>query len=411
METAQCLAPPAGSHGAGTLAAWIEPAFDETVDVVEALEQTRHHDIGRTRLRSDSAQRRGHGAPVPAVLVAQHPDQPELLGARRADGLLQPRAAARHDDRRLVEGEDFAERVVPAHRDHPGRTRHEVLEPRVERDRLDPIEPCDAHAELLPAPRPHERPEHDQGRMRQIRIRLVGAEDPVDEIFAVAAPAGGHEDERFGQRGRGPYPGRVVGRRALEIARVGHLLANRLRDSETRERIAYLRQAVDENVVVQGLERRHRVLSLPLLGEQGGIVHHVAQAQHEAGPARLERFQRALDLPSQAERFLVDDEDVGREHLGGVPDDGGPHPQHLPDVHVQAERGVLAVAQLDDARHADEVDPGAEIEAPDDRRARQDEHGQRLAARHQRVRDGPAPAQMPEPEGVVAVDQHPGVSG
>ena len=247
--------------------------------------------------------------------------------------------------------------------------------------------------------------------MRQPRNRLVGADDPVDEVFAVAAPAGGHKDVRLGQSGRGRYPGRVIGRRTLEIAGIGHLPANRFREPEARERIADLGQAVDQDVVVEGLNRRRNVLSLPFLREQSGIVHHVAQPQHETGPACLERFERALNLPAQTEGLLVDDEDVGREHLGGVPDDGGAHPQHLGDVDVQAERGILAVSQLDDAGDADEIDSGTEIEAPDDRRARQDEHRQRLAARDERVRDGPAPAQVPEPEGVVAVDQHSGVSG
>ena len=205
--------------------------------------------------------------------------------------------------------------------------------------------------------------------------------------------------------------GGVLRRCAPEIAGVGHLLPRRLREPEARERIAHLRKTVDENVVVEGLERRHGVLALPLLRQQRGIVHHVPQTQHETGSSRPQVLERAQYLSAQAKWFLVDDEDVGREHFGCVPNDGGTHSQHLPDVHVQAERGILAASQLDDTGDADEVDPGAKVEAPDDRRSRQDEHGQRLAPRDEVVRDGPATAQVTKPEGIVAVHQHSVVSG
>jgi hypothetical protein len=55
-------------------------------------------------------------------------------------------------------------------------------------------------------------------------------------------------------------------------------------------------------------------------------VHHLAQAKHERGAPRLEVGQRVLDLTAQAERFLVDDEDIRPEGLGCVADDRLAHP-------------------------------------------------------------------------------------
>jgi hypothetical protein len=56
--------------------------------------------------------------------------------------------------------------------------------------------------------------------------------------------------------------------------------------------------------------------------------------------------------------------------------------------------------------HAHEVDARAEVEAADDRRARQDQDGELLVALDERVRDGAAPAQVAEAEGVMAVDEY-----
>ncbi len=76
---------------------------------------------------------------------------------------------------------------------------------------------------------------------------------------------------------------------------------------------------------------------------------------------------------------------------------------------MQAERLILAARQLDHARNADEIDPRQEVEAADDRRARQDQHRHALVAVDDRVRDRPAAPQVTEPEAVVAVDQYPGI--
>jgi hypothetical protein len=149
------------------------------------------------------------------------------------------------------------------------------------------------------------------------------------------------------------------------------------------------------------------VLALPFLEQELGLVHDVPQAEHEPRALGLEHLQRRDDLAFQAERLLVDDEEVRPEGERRLPDDGGAHLHGLLEVDVEAERLVFAVGQLDHAGNAYEVDAGAEVEAADDGRAGQDQHGHALEPFHDGVGDRPATAQVAEAEAIVAVDQDP----
>ena len=126
-------------------------------------------------------------------------------------------------------------------------------------------------------------------------------------------------------------------------------------------------------------------------------------------PLRFQHLQRRDDLALEAQRLLVDEEQVGPKAQRRLPDDRGAHFHRLVERDVQAERLVLAVGELDHARDAHEVDARAEIEAADDRRARQDQHRHALEPVDQRVRDRAAAAQVAEAEAVVAVDEDPRV--
>ncbi|MEZ5668221.1 MAG: hypothetical protein R3F55_12435 [Alphaproteobacteria bacterium] len=112
----------------------------------------------------------------------------------------------------------------------------------------------------------------------------------------------------------------------------------------------------------------------------------------------VQHLQRRLDLAAQAQRFLVHQHQVRVVDVGGVPDDRFAHVQRLLGVDQLRQRGVFAVAQLDHAGNADEVHPCAEVEAADDRRARQDQHAHVLVALDQRMRDRPAPPEVAEAE-------------
>ena len=73
-------------------------------------------------------------------------------------------------------------------------------------------------------------------------------------------------------------------------------------------------------------------------------------------PRAAQQVERRAHLAAQSERFLVDDQDVGIEDVGGMADDRGAHRQRLLDVDMQVERDILAVSQLDYAGNAHKID-------------------------------------------------------
>ncbi|PPR21965.1 MAG: putative K(+)-stimulated pyrophosphate-energized sodium pump, partial [Alphaproteobacteria bacterium MarineAlpha10_Bin1] len=105
--------------GAG-LARAVQPRAHAPVNVIEALQQARHHHFGRQVLFGHGTERRRHFGRVPDVIVQQYIGEPELLGFQRADALLKARLLARDDQRPFVERKNFAERIVTAHGDNAG---------------------------------------------------------------------------------------------------------------------------------------------------------------------------------------------------------------------------------------------------------------------------------------------------
>src|SRR5215203_2120684 len=118
-------------------------------------------------------------------------------------------------------------------------------------------------------------------------------------------------------------------------------------------------------------------------------------------------LERRQDLAPEARRLLVDDEEVGSEALRGLEDQRFAQAHSIVERKVEVEARVVAVRQLGDARYADVVDAASELEVADDGRARQDHHGGVGPLGDERVGDRPRAAQMPESEGVVAVDEDP----
>src|SRR5882672_11172036 len=387
-----------------------DPGSDEPGYVRQSFEEPRHHHFRGPVPARQRAQGRRHDRRVVGAVVGEHRHQAELGGALGADMLLEARLGARHDERALVEREHLAEGVVAAHRYHCGRAREQVLELAVEGDRVDALQPRGALHELALPIGLHERPQDEQHRVRQQRVVLVGAQHPLDQSVAVAAAAGGDEQERLVRDLRQACRRAMARYLAVQIPRVRHLLLHLRRQRHAFQRIADLRQAVDPDVVVQVAQRRQHVLALPFGLERGRLVHHVAQPEHQARALTLQHLQRVEHLAAQPDRLLVDDEQVRREDLGGVLDDRGAQQQRFGDVEVQVERRVLPVAQLDHAGDAHEVDARAEIEAADDRRAGQDQDRELLEAVDQRVRQGTAAPQVAEAKGVMAVDEYAAVS-
>ncbi len=149
------------------------------------------------------------------------------------------------------------------------------------------------------------------------------------------------------------------------------------------------------------------MLALPFHGEHRRVVHDVTQAEHQGRTAVLQEPQRRPDLAAQAERLLVDDEQIGPVDVGGVADDAGAHLERVFDTDPKVGRVVFAgVDLLHDARDAHEVDARVELVGADHRRTRNDQHRHGRVSLDDGVGDGAAAAHMAETEGIVAVDQH-----
>jgi hypothetical protein len=196
---------------------------------------------------------------------------------------------------------------------------------------------------------------------------------------------------------------------ALQEADELHLGAHRGWHVQAGQRIVEIGRPIRPDHVVEQPDLAHHVALLPLVGEQMRGVHHLTQAQHQGGAARLQVGKRILDLAAQPHRLLVDDEDVGLEGLRGMADDRLAHLQRFLDVEVTLHRGIFAVAQLDHAGDLHEVDTCAVVEGAGDGRARNDQHVQAAEILDQRVGDRPAAPEMAEAERVMTVHQDPSV--
>ena len=244
--------------------------------------------------------------------------------------------------------------------------------------------------------------------MRQTRRALIGGEHPVDQAFTIAAAAGGHQEIGLVWQLALIGIGRCLRQLSAQIAGERRLLDEMPHVRKFGQRIEDLGKAVDPDLVIEIVECRIDVLALPFLLEKTWLVHDVAQAEDQARAAVFEQVQRVADLAAQAERLLIDQEQMRIEDFGRVLDDRAAHRERLLDVEMQAERRVVAVSEFDHPWNAHEVDARLEVEAADDRRARQDQDRQLTIALHQMMGDRPATAQMAETEAVVAVDQEAG---
>ena len=133
---------------------------------------------------------------------------------------------------------------------------------------------------------------------------------------------------------------------------------------------------------------------------EGGIVSEILVREGQIVP-RDAVLVRIANTAAEAQSAAV-----GRERRGGMPDDRGADRQRLANVEVKVERGVLAVAQLDDAGHAHEVDARLEVEAADDRRTRDDQDRKVLVLLDQEMGDRPTAPQMAEAHRVVRIDEY-----
>jgi hypothetical protein len=81
--------------------------------------------------------------------------------------------------------------------------------------------------------------------------------------------------------------------------------------------------------------------------------------------ASLQHGERFCDFALEAIRLFVDDKNIRIEGFRRMLDNRSAHGQRLLRIDMQAERGVFAIAQLDNAGNTNEIHTGLKIEAPD----------------------------------------------
>lgn len=80
------------------------------LDDLEPIEEARNNHVRRPPLARQMADRFGHARRIARTRrFRQHPHDADLLRRDRADVLLQTGTGTRHDERRLVERQQFAD--------------------------------------------------------------------------------------------------------------------------------------------------------------------------------------------------------------------------------------------------------------------------------------------------------------
>ena len=126
---------------------------------------------------------------------------------------------------------------------------HQALQMRIESNGIDALEAAGALGETRPRVRLHEGSEHQQHRIRQQRVGLIGAQHPVHHLLAIAAAAGGGEqvgafdDFQIRQVLRGADLAR-------QVAGIDGLAPGIFAQAHIFQGIANLRQTIDPEFVV-----------------------------------------------------------------------------------------------------------------------------------------------------------------
>ncbi len=145
---------------------------------------------------------------------------------------------------------------------------------------------------------------------------------------------------------------------AIEIAGEPHLGRAPWRaQGEAGERIPDSGETEDPDLVIENLDRGQGRFAPPFRGETFGLVQNVAKAQHEAAAPRFQEMQGLRDLAPNPERLLVDEEEIGIETFGGLPDEGRAGPDRLVQGLGGIAGDIVAVHLLQHARHGRRIRP------------------------------------------------------
>ena len=169
------------------------------------------------------------------------------------------------------------------------------------------------------------------------------------------------------------------------------------------------RVAVDPHLVNEGRQGVGTAQPLPLAGGNGGVVEDVAQSQDDAGVrvGAAQRPKRGLELAVDPQRVSVDDDQVGSEAVKRGAEDQGAQRDGLGQGAGEPTGNVDSVPFLH-SRQRQPVEAVGQREQGRGRKTRDDESAQpsRADARGDVVGERQVSPHVPQPLGVVAVEQH-----
>ena len=311
-----------------------------------------------------------------------------------SDGLFEARFLPRDDEGGGGGSEDLAHGVVAAHGDHGGGL-------------ADPVGQAGAGSH-----HGGRGPSEGLGAGEAILGQLGAGHDDVfvagghpcagrslDEGSSVGASAGRGEHV-----GAGEPPGVWVhvGASRGQVAGEEGTRGQGRRDLAAARGVVDARVAVDPHLVDQGHQGVGAAQPLPLAGSDGGVVEDVAQSQDDAGSrvGAAQRPKRGLELAADPQRVSVDDDQVGAE-------DQGAQRNGLGQGAGEPTGNVDSVSFLDSRQHQP-VEAVGQGEQGRGSKARDNESAQpsRADARGDVVGERQVPPHVPQPLGVVAVQQH-----
>ena len=228
----------------------------------------------------------------------------------------------------------------------------------------------------------------------------------LDERSSVGASAGRGEHVGAGEpTGVGVHVGAPRGQVAGEEGARGQ----GRRDLTAARGVVDARVAVDPHLVDEGHQGVGAAQPLPLAGGNGGVVEDIAQSQDDAGirVGAAQRPKRGLKLAADPQRVSVDDNQVGNEAVERGAEDGGAQRNGFGQGAGEPTGNVDSVPFLH-SRQRQPVEAAWQREQGRGRETRDDESAQpsRAGARGDVVGERQVSPHVPQPLGVVAVEQH-----
>ena len=196
---------------------------------------------------------------------------------------------------------------------------------------------------------------------------------------------------------------------ARHIAAVADAWPQAGRDPICRPHVQEVATAVDENTVVDVLERVEDALRRPGLAHGGRIVEDVAEPEHDAclRDMAAEHLEGRQQFALHALRCMVHQQRIRLESASDVGDDRRPGPADDAEADLPIAGRVLLGCNLDHGRQAHERETSRQGESRGDRRTADQDDLQLLGSAQQVAGDRQVAAQVAQSVGIVGIEHQP----